>query len=865
MDKKTCETFLKVDILFDDGKLNLAKINKQFGKSMRDCPYDNASGRYKCKTDLEGIKGLCSHLFTELFKRSKGAQKRESNDTQYVEYVMMWLGYRLFQTESYSSPTLSDFYNSYLMKSDALNNYDSLIMKKKDLKDANIYYMGLFYQLVQQICYITVTYSKNNFNVQGIKKDSTEFYNKYTRLYADINECDSYLNLLNNLKTQYENLKKSLINNNSRSRLRYLNGALIANFKDLPAIKQKKKTTTVGFNCEKCKKVNSNAKKKTPKPTPKPREPVNTKPVTSPSPKPVSPGAAPTTSDPQPQKSEIPPAKPTSATSLKESPPPSAASSTPAEQQSLSSESPPTTQQTAHKSPSTPTLMIQKGSPDSQGSPNAAVSQSSNQKDTSKDSGSGQHNASSDIGKQGGDILDKQEQSQDGKQQISDPKQGISDGSENSDPKHPTNKLEKQLSQSDSAQHTSETKESSPSKPKDIPESKKPQKEGSSHPNGQDASKINPKVSGSENGNPNGESNEPGAPSGGSGDPPSRPNAPSQDGKSDITNPPDQAGTSNTSGGSIDLWSPFFKLLLNGKEYFNKASDFVEKNRQRFNDAKDKISNVYNDTVDNLKRVYNASSIYFSVMINSITNQLYQADAPKLGSSEDNLPQSSDQSKKIGDPLPPQPSNPTPDSTPDPASNPSLPPPDSPEQNQSSPQLQSTTLQTPQVSQPTQKTIDQLVKSPSSGSILRNPWNIIPTTWNGSGDCKPKINLMSATLLCCTSEQCSLTGISVIFILIPIISLIVYKYLSFGSSKKSEKKNMKRVINFHDGKSKTKIIISSNNRNKDLKPVINSVDRKKDPLLNIYKLMQADPIPFINLFFLLIFFVYKRKSDFLEL
>ncbi|EUD73592.1 hypothetical protein YYG_01638 [Plasmodium vinckei petteri] len=394
--------------------------------------------------------------------------------------------------------------------------------------------------------------------------------------------------------------------------------------------------------------------------------------------------------------------------------------------------------------------------------------------------------------------------------------------------------------------------------PKDTSESKKTQKEGSSHQNGQDASKINPKVSGSENGNPNGESNEPGAPSDGAGDPPSGPNAPSQEGKSDITNPPDQAGTSNTSEGSIDLWSPFFKLLLNGKEYFNRASDFVDKNRQRFNDAKDKISSVYNDTVDNLKRVYNASSIYFSVMINSITNQLDQVDAPKLGSSGDNLPQSSDQSKETGDSLPPQSLTPPKD-----------PPPNLPQissqQNQSPPQLQSTTLQNPQVSPPTQKTIDQLVKSPSSGSILRTPWNIIPTTWNGSGDCKPKINLMSATLLCCTSEQCSLTGISVILILIPIISLIVYKYLSFGSSKKSEKKNMKRVIKLVDGNRKTQIIIKSYDRNKDLKPVINSVDRKKNPLLNIYKLMQADPIPFINLFFLLIFFVYKRKSDFLEL
>ncbi|SCL90693.1 CIR protein, partial [Plasmodium chabaudi chabaudi] len=94
------------------------------------------------------------------------------------------------------------------------------------------------------------------------------------------------------------------------------------------------------------------------------------------------------------------------------------------------------------------------------------------------------------------------------------------------------------------------------------------------------------------------------------------------------------------------------------------------------------------------------------------------------------------------------------------------------------------------------------------------------------------------------------TAIAVI--LIPIISLIIYKYLSRERTKKSEKKNMKKVINLAYGKRKTQIIIKSCDRTKDLKPVINSVDRKKDSLLNIHKFMQADSIPFINLFFLLI-------------
>ncbi|VTZ66917.1 CIR protein [Plasmodium chabaudi chabaudi] len=99
-------------------------------------------------------------------------------------------------------------------------------------------------------------------------------------------------------------------------------------------------------------------------------------------------------------------------------------------------------------------------------------------------------------------------------------------------------------------------------------------------------------------------------------------------------------------------------------------------------------------------------------------------------------------------------------------------------------------------------------------------------------------------------------------ILIPIITLIIYKYLSRERTKKSEKKNMKKVINLAYGKRKTQIIIKSCDRAKDLKPVINSVDRKKDSLLNIHKLMQANSIPFINLFFLLIFLSIKENTIF---
>ncbi|CAD2094053.1 PIR protein CIR protein [Plasmodium vinckei lentum] len=850
--------FMKADILFEDGKLNLKKINKIKGPYIRSCPYDGSLKKNICKTDLEGILALWSHLFTELLKIPERIQKRENTNNQYVEYAMLWLGYRLFQAESYDSQNLSDFYNNYLMRSDVFNNNSNLIMKKRHLKDANLYYMARYYQLFQQLTYITMKYSTNNPNIQGIKKDSTDFYNKYISLYNDVNECDSYFNLLSSLKTQYENLKKSIIHINRSHR--HIRDAVTSNFKNLPSPKRIKKTTIVGFNCEECEKINSIAEKKNPKPVPKPQEPLTPKPAAPPPSEPVPPlPPQPQQAKPVPESPQLP-SKPTTVT-----PPPvlSKEPANPAQE----------TQPQSSLQKDNEFKKTQTGEPSHKNGP-----EDSKNGQTSLDSGKGIMDGGG--GEKGGTSTNKEDSggtvsgpvgAQDDQGKISDvPGNGSGDQSNtDSQTKHPEN--------APSGKNT--TPSTGPRNgvrnDKDNPQTETNNLKGGadSQPTGQDNKQENQNgtsvgpISGSESSggeskdgaqkktdnvdssmpghqqpNPQGDSNQKGDPS-------------KQGGSS-------QQGDPDTSEGSFGFASSFLSLLSNGTNFFNRASDFIDQNQQRFNDAKNKISDAYKDAMDNLKIVYNASSIYFSGMINSINNQLNQDDPPKSGNSGDNLPQGNDQSQKTGDPpqIPPKdpPSNPAPD----PLSNPTpvspeqkqLSPPSpnlpqfSSQQNQSPPQLQSTTLQTPQVSPPPQKTTDQLVKSPSPEPILRTPWNIIPTTWNGSGNCKPKIKFINTTLVCCTPEQCSLT---------------VFYHLDHQKNRK--KKNMKRVIKLVDGSKKTQIIINSYYRKKNLKPVINSVVKKKDPLLNIYKLMKADPIPFINVFFLLIFFVYKRKENFLEL
>ncbi|CAD2099699.1 PIR protein CIR protein [Plasmodium vinckei lentum] len=901
MDTKTCELFLKVDVLFDDGEPNLAKINKQFGKFMRDCPYDKASAGYKCQTGLEGIKGLCSHLLAELFKRSKRAQKRENDHSQYVEYVMMWLGYRLFQTESYSSSTLIDFYNNYLMKSYILNDYSDLIMKRKHLKDADLYYMNRFYQLVQQICYITLVYSKNISNVHGIKNDSTIFYNMYTRLYNDINECDSYLNLLNNLKTQYENLRKSLINN-SRSSRRFLKGALITNFKDLPATKKKKKTTTIGFDCETCKKVSSNAKKKPSKPAPKAQEPAIPKPPTS------TPTATQLTLQPQPQQAEQQPS-PVSP----EKPEKSKIPASPSSESSQREKQPPL------PPPEQPPASIetnQKGSPDSQDVPNAAGDQLSNQENTPKGSDSDQHNLASKTKEQGDGTVDKPKQSQDAQQETSSPKHGnSSSGSENSDslrnsdPKLPTNELKKQQSQSDST-HQPEKKEPSQPESKNGTESKNTQAEGSSHSSGEGNSKTESKGLESSKPNTGDETDDTGSSRTGSkhldggssdqgsgnstedkkgpqidqtnqlqtsgtnkegsnGDQGNTNNDPlkgggeqggqddqkSQGGPGDSgtgpgsdQNPkdsdPGEKGSQNIPGDPFNTGPFAFKIISKGMEQLNNAFKFYEEKKEQLTKAKDTIKNLYNTSVSNIKNYFEKSIDFFSSIIDNVNSDSKQVDIPT--NLDSNQPESKDTGNKL------------------PTSNDSPPSQENSHQKDSPPKIsllpssmeQTQTQQSPQ--DPSgNKNSDQI----DQGGLQKSMENQGVKTENSGTEIKGNGTGIGDILL----KKYKTIGISIIVLLISITLAIMYKYLSSGWRKElKKKKNMKKVISSIGGKRQVQIIINSSSQKRQTKKSINSVYGGKFPLLNVYKLMQADPVPFINLFFLLIFFVYKRKDNSLE-
>ncbi|CAD2095069.1 CIR protein PIR protein [Plasmodium vinckei] len=705
MSEGVCKIFLKVDVLFEDGKVDLEEVNK-YNKYRKLCPLDE-TGVMICKNEIQGIHTLCMHLFTELYKRSLDIQKRESNDDEYVEYVMMWLGFRLFQAKSYLSSTLMDFYNNIILKSHLFYKFDNMIRRKEQLLHANLEYMSRLYQLFQEICYITLKYPKVNPNVIEIHKDSTRFYNKHASLYRDINECESYLNLLNNLETLYGNLKKTLIRNKGN---RHLKGVLNVNFKNLPTTKKANKKSTIGFDCPKCKKINSKAEEKNLKFKPKAPKPVE----------PISPPAPPLPPQQQQQAQSIPvPEPPVKPDPVK-----------PKTEASLPSESPQKAEQ--HPLPSPKAENKLPLSPPSE--PQRASSQ-------------------------------EPEQQQDGQQQISDPKQETSSGA----PENVDNNLGSQ-----------------------------------------------------------------GAGKGGS----------DTEAKNPTTQQNDQ---SITQGDSLKQQEASGSMQL--QNVFNIFKSTFEMYRSPFYNTYTEIGNkLYEKAASTLENAYDKSRKFASNTLSYLNDHLNKA--------LENVPPSKDNGSEPPSSLPkdkqPEPQNiPTPPQADQSHDNSQTP---SPTQNMgSSNNKQVNPSDSPPGMQP-QPSVDPSSKTPSLNIEKGN------TGINVKKSTPQLVNYIDSF------KGHNRLEIAITVILIPIILGIVYKYMSSGWRKESKrKKSMKKVINSIGGKRPIQIIIKSYDRNKDLKPVINSVGRKKDPLLNIYKLMQADPVPFINVFFLLIFFVYKRKENFLEL
>ncbi|CAD2092321.1 CIR protein PIR protein [Plasmodium vinckei brucechwatti] len=789
MSKEVCKIFLKVDSAFKNGRPDLDKIYNTI-EYRKYCP-KNAEGVTKCEDDIQGINSLYLHIFTELFKQSQEKLKRENNDSQYVEYVMMWLGFRLFHSQSYSSTNFMDFYNNYTKKTHLLYTFEHDILKKEHLLNANLYHMSRFYWVFNKICFMTLKYSANNINASQMKKDYDILNKNYKSLYDDIGECNSYLNLLNNLETIYKNLKKSLFHGKQTRRI-LLRGAQYVNLEDLPPTKKADKKSTIGFNCPKCKQINSKAEEKKPKPASKPLQPVKPKQsASSPSELPLPPQKQQVSQQTQQPAVPTPPAKPesgkpkTDASQQAEKQPPTTPQ---AEQKSVSeTSSTPTTEQlplspsAEQEPPSSPqvlspdspspaqppalTTTIQKGQPDSQGVLNVPGGQLPNQENPPKSSDNGQDNSASQTKEQGGDIVDKPKEPQDGQQQNPVSKQETSNGV----PENADNNLGNQSV-------------------------------------GKGGSDVEPQ------------------------------------------NPTTQQNDQNiTQGNSLTQHEDSGSMQL--QNIFNIFKGTFETFRSPFYNTYTDIGNkLYEKATSTLENAYDKSRKFASSTINYVNEQLNKA----LENGHPSKEKKPESAPSLPDGKQAEPQNiPTPGQADQSHDNSQMP---SPTQNIDSSNSKQVNPPNPPPEKKPQLPVDHSNKAPNTKIKSEDPGTIVKEN-------TPQL-IKDKDIF----KGYNRPEIAITVLLISIILLIMYKYLSYGWRKElKRKKSMKKVINSIEGRIPVQIIISASYKKKQTKKYINSTYGEKFSPLNIYKLMQADPVPFINLFFLLIFFVYKRKYDSLEL
>ncbi|CAD2099367.1 CIR protein PIR protein [Plasmodium vinckei petteri] len=795
MEESAFNLFREVDKLFDTKYVNVKKFYND-NKVSQHCPKQD--GYTSCYSDYQRINAIGTYVFMELI--GKYQKLNGMDDERHLSYFIMWISHILYRRFEDNTFTLNSIYEKYLKNNFGNFNYWNLLHNKMYLTNSNIAIMNVLYLLFQQILDTIKTIQTKDIQPHEYTNKALEFYVIYNKLFKHINPCGPYRELLNHLKTTYNEFIKIAKNKNA-NREDVLN--------QLIELSPKEKRFGDKFNSKGCikihKKLNNNTSKL------------------------IKMGNS----------------------MLKD--------------------------YAEKKTQNTPDLI------------------------ESQDTtfyyyyGYDVDDVNGGDGVNGGDDVNSGDDAIDDDDVVDDDENGDLGNKDT-----PTNSLNQEQT---GQQGTSIV--SKPASEKSLPTPPQaPQKPGASPQSGTNDSstqKGNSDSEGGEKGDPDS-----GAPSlqgdqggspGGSG---SQGDSSNQGGSDDGSKASgDQVPThpSGASSGHLpSIWGTSFNLT----SYMPSASGIYESSKNiltntanqitgAYNSAKaiaqdtyDKavtaVKDAYDNTMTTVKGAYSATTSYISDGFSSITNQFNPFGSSQLG---DNQPGSNSLGGGVdtsdhSQPNPKQPVNPPPPPLQ------SLPPSSSPSQTTSDPQTPS--------DPPSLKSFDpqpipthnskcpiQQIASTDGNRASQIPLSAqgtLPssstgssTQWNGSAT-GIVVKMSEKPSIWCigSNNKCDTRGISIIVISISIILTIIYKYLSLGCTSKSKrKKSVKKVINSIGGKRPIQIIIKSYDRNKDLKPVINSVGRKKDPLLNIYKLMQADPVPFINVFFLLIFFVYKRKYDFLEL
>ncbi|ETB60542.1 hypothetical protein YYC_02375 [Plasmodium yoelii 17X] len=227
MDKTLCEQFDTLrKYLPDELETSSEHDFHQNGNIKYYCP-NGESGKTECKNYFDKIKAGCLWLFEQLFVKNK-------KNISTVEYIIIWLSYKLNQKTYDEAKDLNDFYKKYIENNthytscnndsgDCSNslrnntgyaNYKEIIDKKKKLLDTNIAKMSKIYDAFKPLCKVYTELNTNN-QCMTCLDNATKFINKYNELNDDssISGDSSCKQVLSTLLSDYNNLKDSCDSN----------------------------------------------------------------------------------------------------------------------------------------------------------------------------------------------------------------------------------------------------------------------------------------------------------------------------------------------------------------------------------------------------------------------------------------------------------------------------------------------------------------------------------------------------------------------------------------------------------------------------------------------------------------------------
>ncbi|CAD2096562.1 PIR protein CIR protein [Plasmodium vinckei petteri] len=852
-----CEAFRDVDELFINYETNEDEFNTSYGSYNKYCPVKRGSKR--CENDYEKLIAISGHAYMEL-KGNDQTDLDSENDLS-VDFLVMGLSHRLYKLSKDHTLSLKDAFGRYFGKNMGGFNHWSILYNKKEFMGFNIGIMNGFYLLFKQICETISISEKPNVQPYEYINGIAQCYIMYNELYNFVNQCDPYIRLLHHLKTIYDEFTKSVIKyNNHDESIR--NQIMGLSHIDTTRFRSE-------FNTAECKKLNKKLAKTTPKIIKigiqmlKDEEKRNNG------------GESQSTEDEDDEDFDLDEEEDDENLDLDDD-----------DDDDLGNNDDTT------ENPLNPIQNNPQGTP--------PVPEPGPQQQPSAQSIS--TTASPGITPPAGTTPS------------TDMQNGVVNNPNGDPNSQPTNQGDKQVNQNgDSANpDTSQGGSGGGSG-------------GESSGSGSGGSDSGP--SGDPGGGKNSGGGDPGsgANDGSSGGPkaPGDPAATDSSGGSNgywLSNWEDRFNPLNYLPNVSDIYESSKSILTNTANQVSNAytntvgivkgayDSTMISITGAYNNAMTSITGAYNNAMTSITDAYDRTTNYIGNAVNSVTSQLNpfstshsddnQSGSNSLGGGTDTSNHSQQNPKQPVNPppppsLPPSPSS-SPPSTPQSTSQPTphpIPQP-TPQLSQAPPSPQP--QDPPQTPSPSQQHSNQaqdklqITVQNGTSNTLQQPdpntgkgvqtMTITKATLSssstdpsitGSGITTGIVVKMSekSSIWCIGSnKKCDVLSIGIISISIFAFLTIMYKYLSFGSAKNSKKKkSMKRVIKYGDGTRKTQIIIKSYDRNKQLKPIINPVGRKKDPTLNIYKLMQADPVPFINLFFLLIFFVYKKKLNYLEL